>query len=84
MKLSRVLLGSLRIVLSNRTRSLLAVGGVAIGVALVLLTSAVGEGARAELLAGTDSMGTRLLVVRAAATKASPARRTAAKVSSAA
>jgi putative ABC transport system permease protein len=74
MKLSRVLLGSLRIVLSNRTRSLLAIGGVAIGIALVLVTSAVGEGARAELLAGTDSMGTRLLVVRAAASKTSPAR----------
>jgi putative ABC transport system permease protein len=43
---------------------------------LVLVTSAVGKGARAELLESTDTMGPRLLVIRAAASKNSPARRT--------
>jgi putative ABC transport system permease protein len=60
----RMLAPSIRALLAHRTRSLLAVMGVAVGVGAVLLVSAVGEGAQAELAAGFASQGVHLLVVR--------------------
>lgn len=75
MRLVPVLVGSLKILLGDRTRSLLAAAGMAMGIGLVLVTSALAEGAKAELLSSTDAMGARLLVVRAASTRSSPARK---------
>jgi len=64
MRFLRTLRPSLRALLAHRMRSLLAASGVAIGIAAVFLTSAIGQGARAEMQKNLGAMGTRLLVVR--------------------
>ena len=74
-RLLRILVPSLRMLLAHKTRSLLAVLGVAVGVAAVQLVTAIGEGAQAELLAGMASQGARLLVVRPAQAKRLVARK---------
>jgi putative ABC transport system permease protein len=74
-RLGRSLALSLRALLAHRLRVLLAVSSVTIGVAAVLLTSAIGQGARAEVLRTIDGMGTNLLVVRPAEVKRQAARR---------
>jgi len=66
---------SLRALVAHRTRSLLAASGVAIGIAAVFLTTALGQGAQGELTSRLGNMGTRLLVVRPAQLKKTPARR---------
>jgi putative ABC transport system permease protein len=71
----RLLAPSLRGLLAHRTRSALAVLSVAVGVAAVVLSSAIGEAAKRELLAGMGPQGARLLVVRAAQAQRSTARR---------
>ncbi len=75
MRLLRLLRPSLRALLSHRTRSLLAIAGVAVGVAAVQLVTAIGQGAQAELVAGMASQGARLLVVRPAQVKRLVARK---------
>ncbi len=75
LRLLRLLRPSLRTLLAHRTRSLLAVLGVAVGVTAVQLVTAIGRGAQAELVAGMGSQGTRLLVVRPAQAKRLVARR---------
>jgi putative ABC transport system permease protein len=75
MRFARNLRLSVRALLAHRTRSALAATGVAIGIAAVFLTSALGQGAQTELAAKLGAMGTRLLVVRPAQLKKSPARR---------
>lgn len=75
MRLGRAARLSLRALLAHRLRSALALGSVAIGVAGVLLTSALGEGAQAEVRRGIESTGGNLLVVRPAPAKRSAARR---------
>ena len=75
MRFLRTLRPSLRALLAYRTRSLLAASGVAVGIAAVFLTSAIGAGAQAELLGDLGAMGTRLLVVRPAQIKRSTARK---------
>ena len=66
MRLRRQLRLSVRALLAHRTRAALATGSVAIGVAAVLVTSALGQGARDEVLREVATMGTNLLVVRPA------------------
>jgi putative ABC transport system permease protein len=71
----RLLALSLRALLAHRTRSALAALGVAVGVAAVVLVTALGEGAQRELVAGMASQGAHLLVVRPAQTRRLVARR---------
>jgi len=66
MRLRRQLRLSVRALLAHRTRAALTTGSVAIGVAAVLVTSALGQGARDEVLREVATMGTNLLVVRPA------------------
>jgi putative ABC transport system permease protein len=75
MKALRNLRVSLRALLSHKARSALAATGIAIGIAAVLLTTALGQGAQTELTRAIGTMGTRLLVVRPAQLKKTPARR---------
>jgi len=72
----RLLLPSLRTLAAHRVRSALAVSAVAIGVAAVVLTTAIGKGAEREVIGGMASLGNDLLVVRPAAVPRSVARRT--------
>jgi putative ABC transport system permease protein len=74
-RLLRLIALSLRALLAHRTRSALAVFGVAVGVAAVVLVTALGEGAQRELLAGMASQGSHLLVVRPAQARRTAARR---------
>ncbi len=74
MKLARTLRTSMRALLAHRTRSVLAAGGVAIGVAAVVLTGAVGAGGRAAVLREMSGAGTQVLAVRPAQVKTSAAR----------
>ena len=66
---------SLRALLGRPARSLLCVAGVAIGIAAVFLTSALGRGAQAEVLKGIAALGAELLVVRPAQVKTTAARK---------
>jgi len=65
-KLHKRLRLSLRALLAHEVRAALALASVAMGVAAVLVTSAIGKGAERELLRGIEAMGTSLLVVRPA------------------
>jgi putative ABC transport system permease protein len=66
---------SLRALLAHRVRTALALASVGMGVAGVLLTSAVGRGAEAEVERGLAAAGSNLLVVRPVQVKRSAARR---------
>ncbi|HEX5045089.1 MAG TPA: ABC transporter permease [Candidatus Polarisedimenticolaceae bacterium] len=54
---------SVRSILKNRTRALLTVSGVVIGVAAVIVMVAVGQGARDEIKNRVTRLGTNLIVV---------------------
>lgn len=75
MRLGRRLGMSLRALLAHRLRAALALSSVAMGVAGVLLTSAIGQGAQDQVLGSIEAIGTDLLVVRPAAAKRSAARK---------
>jgi putative ABC transport system permease protein len=75
MRFLRTLRPSLRALLAHRTRSVLAAGGVGIGIAAVFLTSAIGQGAQAEMQKNLGAMGTRMLVVRPETVKKTVARK---------
>jgi putative ABC transport system permease protein len=64
MKLRRGLRLSARALAAHRVRAALAMASVAIGVAAVLVTSALGQGVRDGVLRDVAAMGTSLLVVR--------------------
>lgn len=63
MRIRRNLRLSLAALSAHRLRATLAVAGSAVGVAGVLLVTAVGEGARNELMGRLDSLGRELLIV---------------------
>jgi putative ABC transport system permease protein len=69
MRLARALRPALRALAAHRLRAGLALCGVAIGVAAVLLTGALGAGAEREVGRSLEAMGTNLLVVRPAPAK---------------
>src|SRR5688572_17283954 len=75
MRLARNLRSSLRALLAHRLRVALVLSSVAMGVAAVVLTSALGKGAEVEVLRGIEAMGTNLLVVRPAEVKRLVARK---------
>jgi putative ABC transport system permease protein len=68
---------SLRALFAHKVRTTLALASVAMGVAGVLLTSAIGKGAEAEVRRGIEAAGSNLLVVRPAQVKRKAARREA-------
>ena len=67
---------SVRALLAHKLRSGLALSSVAVGVAAVLITSAIGTGAQQEVLRKTETMGTDLLIVTPAQVASSAARKT--------
>lgn len=75
MRTARALRHAGRALSAHRTRAALAVASVAVGVAAVVVTGALGAGARAEVLSRVDGMGTNLLVVRTGAVTRQVARR---------
>jgi putative ABC transport system permease protein len=75
MRLSRALRPALRALAAHRLRAGLALSGMAIGVAAVLLTGALGAGAEREVARSLEAMGTNLLVVRPAPAKRLVARK---------
>ena len=75
MKLRRSLGPSLRALSVHKVRAGLALASIAVGVAAVILTSAMGKGAEGEVLRGIEGMGTGLLVVRPAQVKRLVARK---------
>ena len=75
MKGLRSLRLSLRTLFAHKLRSTLAATGIAIGIAAVFVTTALGQAAEAELMKNFGAMGTRELVVRPAQLKKTPARR---------
>lgn len=72
---ARTLRLALRALLAHRLRVALALSSVAVGVAAVVLTSAIGKGAKDEVLKGIEAMGTSVLVVRPAPVKRLVARK---------
>lgn len=75
MRTLRALRVSVRGLFAHRMRATLAVASVAAGVVAVIVTGAIGEGTKEEVLRQTENMGTNLLVVKPADVRFSPARR---------
>lgn len=75
MRIGRSLGSSLRALLAHRMRVTLALSSVAMGVAGVLLTSAIGQGAQDEVLRSIEALGPNLLIVRPAPVKRLVARK---------
>jgi putative ABC transport system permease protein len=73
--LARRLGPSLRALAAHKARTALVLGSVAVGVAAVLLTSAVGTGAEQEVMRGIESLGPNLVIVRPAPVKKTAARK---------
>ncbi len=66
MRIARNLRLSVRVLAAHRVRTALAVAGTAVGVAGVLVVTAIGEGARAAVLRRIEGLGRNMLVVTAA------------------
>lgn len=62
----RSLKPSIRALATHRTRALLALASVSVGVAAVVVTNAVGVGAEQQIVRRIESVGSNLLVVRPA------------------
>jgi len=60
--------------LVNRTRASVAIVGIVVGVAVVIVMVAVGEGARREAVGKIQAMGTNLLIVSAGKLRATTGR----------
>ena len=76
MKLLRSFRLSLRALFAHKVRAVLALASVAIGVAAVVLTSAIGIGAQQEVVKKIETMGTNLLIVRPAQVERLASRKT--------
>ena len=75
MKLGRGLGISARALCAHKVRAVLALASIGVSVGAVVVVSAIGTGAKKEILRQTENLGTNLLVVRPAQVKNSPARR---------
>lgn len=64
MRLRRRLGSSLRPLITHRLRTLLALSGIGVGVAAVVVSSAIGRGAQQEMIRAIESLGTNLLIVK--------------------
>jgi len=65
MRLGRNLILSVKAILRHRVRTALGLSGVAVGVAAVLVMTAVGEGAEEQVVSEIEALGRNLLVVSA-------------------
>ena len=74
MKLLRNVVLSRKALWRHRTRTALALGGTAVGVAAVLVMSAIGEGAKQEVVTRIGALGRNLLVVSAGPQERVPGR----------
>ena len=77
MRIFRALRVSIRGLFAHRMRAILAVSSVSAGVVAVVVTGAIGQGAKEEVLRQTENIGTNLLVVRPAQVSYSAARKDA-------
>ena len=75
MKLLRGLGVSVRALAAHKLRAALALASIAVSVAAVVVVSAIGTGAKTEILRQTENMGTNLLVVRPVQVKSFTARK---------
>src|SRR5262249_31073374 len=75
MRIRRTIGPSLRALFARRVRAMLAVASVTAGVAAVVLTSAIGAGAEADIRRQIEGLGANLLVVRPAQVKRLVARK---------
>src|SRR5262245_56311217 len=66
---------SLRALFAHRVRAILAISSVTAGVAAVIVTSAIGSGAEADIRRQIEGLGASLLVVRPAQVKRLVARK---------
>lgn len=73
--LYRAFAPSVRALFAHKLRATLALASVAVGVAAVLVTSAIGNGAQHAVLTRIEAMGTNLLIVRPAQVKRLVARK---------
>lgn len=64
MKLRRRFSSSLGPLFAHRVRTILALSGVAVGVAAVIVSRAIGAGAQQEMVQTIERMGTNLLIVK--------------------
>lgn len=74
MRILRTLRISVRGLFAHRVKATLALASVAAGVAAVIITGAIGAGAKERVMRETEAMGTNLLVVRPAQVGISAAR----------
>lgn len=77
MKLLRGIGISARAVFAHKVRAMLALASIAVSVSAVVGISAIGTGAKLEILQQTENMGTNLLVVRPVQVKNTAARKQA-------
>jgi putative ABC transport system permease protein len=75
MKLLRGIRMSARVLFAHKVRAALALTSIAVSVGAVVIVSALGEGAKQEILRQTETMGVNLLVVRPTQVKYSAARK---------
>src|SRR5579863_394842 len=75
MKLLRGIRMSARVLFAHKVRAALALASIAVSVGAVVIVSALGEGAKQEILRQTETMGVNLLVVRPTQVKYSAARK---------
>ena len=75
MRIVRALRVSMRGLFAHRMRAILALSSLAAGVVAVVVTGAIGEGAKEEVLRQTESIGTNLLVLRPVQVSNSSARK---------
>ena len=75
MKMLRGIGISARALFAHKVRAALALASIAVSVGAVVVVSAIGEGAKKEILRQTESMGANLLVVRPAQVRKSAARK---------
>ncbi len=76
MRLRRSVRLSVRALFAHRMRAMLALTSVSIGVAAVIVTSAIGAGAQTQILRNIERAGTNMLIVRPAPVKRLVARKT--------
>jgi putative ABC transport system permease protein len=76
MRLWRYLGPSLTALFVQKVRTILALSGVGVGVAAVVLSGAIGMGARQEVLRRIEQMGTNLLIIKPLQVKKLVARKT--------
>lgn len=65
MKIARSIRISQKQLLAHKLRTILALAGIILGVSTVIVMVAIGNGAREEVLARIDAMGTNLIIVNA-------------------